>query len=87
MRKLSTERYIEGLDIFPADNDEFYAVSTENVYLTIDGIEYIEKNFGIKKELTSSDKIRYIAAKCGVLGLQALKAAAINAFAHISDVF
>ena len=87
LRKLSTERYIEGLDIFPADNDEFYAVSTENVYLTIDGIEYIEKNFGIKKELTSSDKIRYIAAKCGVLGLQALKAAAINAFAHISDVF
>lgn len=57
LRKLSTERYIEGLDIFSADNDGFYAVSTENVYLTIDGIEYIEKNFGIKKELTSSDKI------------------------------
>ena len=42
---------------------------------------------GIKKELTSTDKMKYIIKKCGVHGLQALKIFAVNALSHIGDVF
>lgn len=87
LKKLSNEGYIEGLNIFSADNDEFYFVGTENVYLTKEGVEYVENNMGIQKELTSTDKVKYIAKKCGVLGMQALKAAAVSALDHISDTF
>lgn len=87
LRKLSTEKYIEGLSIFSADNDEFYSADTHDVYLTHSGIEYIEKNFGIKKELKSTDKIKYVIKKCGIMGLQALKMFAAAAAEHIHDVF
>ncbi len=87
LRKLSTERYIEGLSVFSADSDEFYCVRTDNVYLTHSGIEYVENNFGIKKELSNQDKIIYIIKKCGVAGLQALKIFAKGAIEHIHDVF
>ena len=49
LKKLSNEGYIEGLNIFSADNDEFYFVGTENVYLTKEGVEYVENNMGIQK--------------------------------------
>ena len=87
LKKLSTERYIEGLNIFAADNDEFYSVSADDVYLTHEGITYVEAVMGIKKELTSTDKMKYIIKKCGVHGLQALKIFAVNALSHIGDVF
>ena len=87
LKKLSNEGYITDLFIFPADNDEFYCVRTDNVSLTRDGIEYVENNFGIKKELTASDKIKYIIKKCGVFGLQALKIFGLHVLEHINDVF
>lgn len=87
LRKLSNERYIEGLYMFAADNDEFYCVRTDDVYLTQSGIDYVEKQLGIKKEQTSKDKIIYVMKKCGVMGLQALKLFAAGATEHIHDVF
>jgi len=86
LKKLSTEKYIEGLFIYAADNDEFYAVSTDNIYLTREGIEYVEHTFGIQKELNNADKIKYIIKKCGVLGLQALKIFGAAALEHINDI-
>lgn len=73
LEKLDNEGYITGLTILPADNDRFYMVNTNNVKLTRDGIEYVEQNFGIQKELTAEDKVKYIVKKCGIYGLQALK--------------
>lgn len=69
LRKLENEGYITGLPIFSADNDEFYEVDTDNVKLTRDGIEYVEKNFGINKELTAEDKLKYVIKKVRRLGL------------------
>jgi hypothetical protein len=87
LKKLSSEGYITDLFILPADNDEFYIVSVHNVSLTRDGIEYVETKFGINKELTASDKVKYIIKKCGVFGLQALKIFGVEALTHIGDVF
>lgn len=56
LKKLSNEGYIEGLNIFSADNDEFYFVGTENVYLTKEGVEYVENNMGIQKVTAYSAK-------------------------------
>lgn len=84
--KLSKEGYISGLYAYPADNNKFYEVYTKNVGLTKDGIEYVESKFGIEKEISNEDKLKYIIKKCGVLGLQALKLFGAAALEHINDI-
>lgn len=79
LEKLENEGYITGLATLAADNDRFYAVNTERVKLTRDGIEYVEQNFSVEKELNAEDKLKYVAKKCGVYGWQALKLFASNA--------
>lgn len=86
LEKLENEGYITGLAILAADNDRFYAVNTERVKLTRDGIEYVEQNFGIKKELTAEDKLKYVVKKCGVYGWQALKLFASNALTMLLTI-
>lgn len=73
LEKLENEGYITGCVILAADNNNFYTVDTAHVKLTRDGIEYVERNFGIAKELTAENKLRYVVKKCGIYGLQALK--------------
>lgn len=84
--KLLKEGYINGLYAYPADNNEFYEVYTKNVGLTKDGIDYVESKFGIEKEISNADKLKYIIKKCGVLGLQALKLFGASALEHINDI-
>lgn len=85
--KLQNEGYITGVYTLNADNDRYYAVSCKNVKLTRDGLEYVEKNLGIAKELTAADKLTYIIKKCGVLALPALKTLAVEAIKHIGDIY
>lgn len=59
---------------------------TKNVGLTKDGIDYVESKFGIEKEISNEDKLKYIIKKCGVLGLQALKLFGAEALEHINDI-
>ena len=73
LKKLNTEGYIKGLHIMSADNEEFYGVRCDEIELTRDGIEYVENKFGIEKELTAADKLKYVTRKCGVFALPALK--------------
>lgn len=73
LKKLDNEGYIKGLCILSADNDEFYCVNCEKLMLTREGVEYAESKFGIEKELTAEDKLKYIAKKCGVFAYPALK--------------
>lgn len=53
------------------DNEGY--IRTNDIKLTRDGIEYVEQNFGIKKEITAEDKVEYIMKQCGIYGLKALK--------------
>lgn len=73
VEKLDNEGYITGFKTYPADNNRFYNVRMDDIKLTRDGIEYVEQNFGIKKEITAEDKIKYIVRQCGIYGLKALK--------------
>ena len=73
LKKLNTEGYIKGQYILSADNEEFYCVRCDEIEMTRDGIEYVERKFGIEKELTAADKLKYIVRKCGVFGFSALK--------------
>ena len=86
LAKLENEGYIKGLLMFLADNDEFYEVDVNNVKLTRDGIEYVENNFGINKELTAEDKLKYVIKKCGVLGLEALKMFGVEVIKTLTDI-
>nr|DAX32884.1 MAG TPA: YjcQ protein [Caudoviricetes sp.] len=86
LAKLENEGYIKGLLMFSADNDEFYEVNVNNVKLTRDGIEYVENNFGINKELTAEDKLKYVIKKCGVLGLEALKMFGVEVIKTLTDI-
>ncbi len=86
LAKLENEGYIKDLSIFSADNDEFYEVDVSNVKLTRDGIEYVENNFGINKELTAEDKLKYVIKKCGVLGLEALKMFGVEVIKTLTDI-
>ncbi len=86
LAKLENEGYIKGLLMFSADNDEFYEVDVNNVKLTRDGIEYVENNFGINKELTAEDKLKYVIKKCGVLGLEALKMFGVEVIKTLTDI-
>lgn len=87
LEKLQNEGYITGFATLSADNDRFYIANTSALRLTRDGIEYIEKAFGIQKELSASDKLKYIIKKCGVFGLQALKALSAETLKGIADIF
>lgn len=87
LEKLDNEGYITGLTTLPADNNRFYMVNTNNVKLTRDGIEYVEQNFGIQKELTAENKVKYIVKKCGIYGLQALKMFGSEALAELMRGF
>ncbi len=87
LEKLDNEGYITGLTTLPADNNRFYMVNTNNVKLTRDGIEYVEQNFGIQKELTAENKVKYIVKKCGIYGLQALKLFVSEALAALMRGF
>lgn len=73
LKKLNTEGYIKGLYIMSADNEEFYSVRCDEIEMTRDGIDYVENKFGIEKELTAVDKLKYVTRKCGVFGFSALK--------------
>ena len=86
LAKLENEGYFKGLLMFSADNDEFYEVDVNNVKLTRDGIEYVENNFGINKELTAEDKLKYVIKKCGVLGLEALKMFGVEVIKTLTDI-
>lgn len=86
LAKLENEGYIKDLSIFSADNDKFYEVDVSNVKLTRDGIEYVENNFGINKELTAEDKLKYVIKKCGVLGLEALKMFGVEVIKTLTDI-
>ena len=86
LEKLQNEGYIHGFDTFGADNNRFYHVDTSHMKLTRDGIDYIENHFGIQKELTNQDKVKYVIKKCGVFGLQALKMFAVEALQKIGDI-
>lgn len=86
LEKLENEGYIIGLKTYEADNDRFYVVMLDNIKLTRDGIEYVEECFGIQKELTAEDKLKYIIKKCGVLGLHAIKLFGIDILNALSDI-
>ncbi len=73
LEKLQTEGYITGFKTLAADNDRFYSVILDGVKLTRDGIDYVDNKFGIQKELSAEDKIKYLIKKCGMFGLIALK--------------
>ena len=73
LEKLQNEEYIRGAAMFSSDNNRFYTVNTSQMKITKYGIDYVEGCFGIKKELTSYDKIKYIKKQCGVFGYKALK--------------
>lgn len=86
LEKLDNEGYITGLTTLEADCDRFYVVIRDRIKLTRDGIEYVEKCFGIEKELTAEDKLKYIIKKCGVLGLQAMKLFGADILKALSDI-
>ena len=73
LSKLQNEEYIRGFATLAADNNQFYVADVSHVMLTKQGIDYVENCFGIKKELTSADKVRYVVKQCGVYGYKALK--------------
>ena len=73
LSKLQNEEYIRGFATLAADNNQFYVEDVSHVMLTKQGIDYVENCFGIKKELTSADKVRYVVKQCGVYGYKALK--------------
>lgn len=53
------------------DNEGY--IGTNDIKLTRDGIEYVEQSFGIQKEITAEDKVKYVVKQCGIYGLKALK--------------
>ena len=71
--KLQNEEYIRGFASYPADNNKFYCADLSRVMLTKSGLDYVENCFGIAKEQTSADKVRYVIRQCGIYGYKALK--------------
>lgn len=86
LEKLENEGYINGLQTINTDNDRFYAVILDNIKLTRDGLELVESKFGIAKELTAEDKLKYIIKKCGVFGLQTLQQFGIDVLTALSSI-
>ncbi len=83
LEKLQNEEYINGVSMLCADNNRFYSVDTSHMKLTKQGIDFVEHNFGIAKELTAEDKLKYIVKKCGVFGYKVLKDIAIEAIKNM----
>ncbi len=86
LSKLQTEGYIDGFKAVAAENERFYEIILSGVRLTRDGIEYVENNFGIQKELTAEDKLQYVIKKCGVFGLSALKTFGVEALKALGEI-
>lgn len=87
LQKLENEGLIHGLSVLAADNNAFYHIETKNMKLTRDGIAYIEQTFGIRKELTAVNKLKYVIRKCGIYGLQALKLFGVHALKMITEIY
>ena len=73
LEKLQNEEYVKDVAFFASDNNRFYTVDISKIKLTKNGIDFVEKCFGIKKELTAEDKLKYIIKQCGIYGYKALK--------------
>ena len=86
LEKLKNEEYIKDVCFISADNNRFYAVDVSQMKLTKSGIDFVENCFGIRKETTAEDKIKYIIKICGVLGYKALKDFAAVALGALTSI-
>ena len=74
--KLQNEGYIQGLVWTPPDEmrgNKIHAVKMDNVFLTRQGVEYVEKMAGIEASEKASAKILHLAKQVGAFGMSILK--------------
>src|SRR5690606_28819551 len=72
--KLQNEGLIKGAMIANFDASPTpYAVVTDYIKMTREGIDYVENKIGIDKTLTGAEKVKKVLYKMGELGFEQLK--------------
>ncbi len=74
--KLQNEGYIQGLVWIPPKEmnaNRVQACKRDNVFLTRQGVEYVEELAGIEASEKASMKIKRLAKQAGIFGMQCLK--------------